>query len=276
MLHCTKALDFDPINGYAAVQHSERLLVSDLDIGSASVTKPIRRAGRRNAPVLPGLPSDHVATPTVLADPAAPIAVAASEDRSPEDLLPGSGAIVPDPVPDLTTSSIPPAADPAVHLIEEADMDAVNTMNETAQHAANTAADNGRALFADWSSRGKDAMEKSAKAWDELGAFYRGNIEAMVESSRIAAKGFESFGQHAAELTRKSLEEATAATKTMSQVKSPTEFMKLQGDLARSAFDAMVAETSRSTETMLKLAGDVAQPMANRMAVAADRMKTLG
>ena len=221
--------------------------MSDSDSKSASAPKPVRRGvPRRSAAVLPGLPSTP--EPEALS----PVALAVAEAA------------------DLPTAPVsPPAAVPAVHAIEEVTMDAVNT-------TADTAADKGRALFADWNSRGKDAVEKSTKAWDELGAFYRGNIEAMVESSRIATKGFESFGQHAAELTRKSLEEATAAAKTMSQTKSPTEFMKLQGDLARSAFDAMVAETSRSTETMLKLAGDVAQPMASRLAVAADKMKTLG
>ena len=225
--------------------------MSDSDSKSASAPKPVRRGvPRRSMAVLPGLPS----TP------------------EPEAVAPAVAEAA-----DLPTVPVsPPAAVPAVHAIEEVTMDAVNTTADTVNAAADTAADKGRALFADWNSRGKDALEKSTKAWDELGAFYRGNIEAMVESSRIAAKGFESFGQHAAELTRKSLEDATAAAKTMSQTKSPTEFMKLQGDLARSAFDAMVAETSRSTETMLKLAGDVAQPMASRLAVAADKMKTLG
>ena len=35
----------------------------------------------------------------------------------------------------------------------------------------------------------------------------------------------------------------------------------------------MVAETSKNTEAMLKLAGEVAQPISNRLALAADRFK---
>ena len=37
--------------------------------------------------------------------------------------------------------------------------------------------------------------------------------------------------------------------------------------------DAMVAETSKSTELMLKLANDVAQPISNRVALAAEKVR---
>ena len=94
-----------------------------------------------------------------------------------------------------------------------------------------------------------------------------------IESTKIAARGIEAMSQDAAAYTRKSFEGATAAMRTLAAVKSPTEFMKLQSDYARSMMDAMIAETSRSTEAMLKLAGEVAQPISNRMAIAADKMK---
>ena len=58
-------------------------------------------------------------------------------------------------------------------------------------------------------------------------------------------------------------------------MKSATDFFKLQGDYARSAFDAAVAESARLSETVLKLAGDVAEPLNSRYAVAAERVKTL-
>ena len=97
----------------------------------------------------------------------------------------------------------------------------------------------------------------------------------LVESSRIAAKGFETLGQEAAEYSRKSFESATAAMKTLATVKSPTEFFKLQSDFVRGAFDSYVAEASKNTEAVLKLAGDAAQPLSNRFAVAAEKVKTV-
>jgi len=129
-------------------------------------------------------------------------------------------------------------------------------------------------LFGDMNDRAKSAMEKTGKIAEEMTDFAKGNVEALVESSRIAAKGFESLGQDAAEFGRKSFESATANFKTLATVKSPTEFFKLQSDFLRQSFDSIVAEASKGTETMLKLAGDAAQPLSNRVAVATDKVKT--
>ena len=131
-----------------------------------------------------------------------------------------------------------------------------------------------QALFADWNDRTKAAVEKSTKIVEEANEFAKGNLEAVVESSRIAAKGFETLGQDAAEYGRKSFESATAALKTLATVKSPAEFFKLQSDFVRGAFDSYVAEASKNTEAVLKLAGDAAQPLSNRFAVAAEKVKT--
>ena len=52
--------------------------------------------------------------------------------------------------------------------------------------------------------------------------------------------------------------------------------MKMQGDFARQSFDKMVAEASRGTEAMMKLFGEITQPISNRVALAADKMKVGG
>ncbi len=164
----------------------------------------------------------------------------------------------------------PPATVMAEPLIEDETMDTIDT---TATDAAEQMTGRGQAVFADMNDRAKGAMEKSTRMAEELGSFSKGNLEAIVESSKIAAKGLETLGQGAAEFSRKQFESATAAMKTLAATRSPTEFMKLQSDYARSMFDTMVAETSKSTELLLKLANDVAQPLSNRAAIAADKMK---
>ncbi len=66
-------------------------------------------------------------------------------------------------------------------------------------------------------------------------AFNKENLEAVVESSKIAAKGAETLGQGAADYAKRSFEQVSQVMQTLSSVKSPTEFMKLQSDFARSA-----------------------------------------
>jgi phasin family protein len=151
----------------------------------------------------------------------------------------------------------------------------MNTQTRKAAEAAQTAADQIKTVFGDVNARAKTAMEKNAKIAEELAELARGNVEAMVASSKLAAKGVESMSQDAATYSRKSFEDASAAFKSFANVKSATDFFKLQGDFARSAFDSAVAESARVSETVLKLAGDVAEPLTSRYAVTAERVKTL-
>lgn len=175
--------------------------------------------------------------------------------------------------------SAPTAAAPADLVQEEVTVTdtTVNTAAQDSGAAANTATDaatkGAQALLGDMTGRAKDAMNKSATMFAELNSFNKGNIEAMVESGRIAFTGMQTLAQAQAAYVRKQFEEATAAAKTLATVKSPTEFVKLQGEFVRQQFDGMVAETSRSTETMLKLAGEVVQPISNRFALAAEKVR---
>jgi phasin family protein len=137
------------------------------------------------------------------------------------------------------------------------------------------AADQFKTVFGDANERAKTAMEKGAKIAEEIADLTRGNVEAIVASSKVAAKGVETLSQDAAEFGRKSFEEASATLKSFAEVKSATDFFKLQSDYARSAFDAAVAETARASEAFLKIAGDVAEPITSRYTVAAERVKTL-
>ena len=133
--------------------------------------------------------------------------------------------------------------------------------------------DKAQAMFGDMTARFKTAFEKSSKMSEELVDFTKGNVEAIVASARVAAKAGESFGQDAAEYSKKHFENATAAFKSFAAVKSPTELFQLQSDFAKSSFDSAVAEASRISESMLKVAGEIVQPLSNRYAVAAEKFK---
>ena len=151
----------------------------------------------------------------------------------------------------------------------------MTTQTRKAADAGFAAAEQIKTVVTEANDRAKTAMEKNAKIIEELAELSRGNVEALVASSKLAAKGVETLSQDAANYSRARFEDATAAFKSFTDVKSATDFFKLQGDFARSAFDSAVAESARVSENVLKLAGDVAEPLTSRYAVAADRVKTL-
>ena len=166
------------------------------------------------------------------------------------------------------------SAKPAVKAIKTGVKIMTTQTNKTAA-AGFAAAEQIKTVVTEANDRAKTAMEKNAKIIEELAELGRGNVEALVASSKVAAKGAETLSQDAANYSRARFEEATAAFKSFTDVKSATDFFKLQGDFARTAFDSAVAESARVSEAMLKLAGDVAEPLTSRYAVAADRVKTL-
>jgi phasin family protein len=181
-------------------------------------------------------------------------------------------------------ASAAPKSAPKTHVAAKAiptQTQGNTVMNDTiakAQEAAKTFAadttERATAMFGDMNVRAKDAMAKGSKAVEEMVEFSKGNLEAMVASGRVAAKGAQDIAKYSADYGRKSIEDATATAKKFAGVKSPTEFFQLQSEVAKTSLDAFVGEASKFTESYLKLMGEVMQPVQNRVAVAVEKVKT--
>ena len=129
-------------------------------------------------------------------------------------------------------------------------------------------------LFADANGRAQDAVKRSQRVAEELADLARSNVEAIVESSRVAAEGARSIGQDVVAKSRDGVEQAADAIRSLAEAKSPTEYLQLQGDFARASFDRMVAESSKLTESFVKLAGEAFQPLSNRASANAERFNS--
>lgn len=145
------------------------------------------------------------------------------------------------------------------------------TMTDTSAFAGTEKA---QAILGDFNARAKTAAEKGAKFVEEMTSLTKGNVEAIVASGKIAAKGVEEFGAEAAAYSKTSFEKTTGMFKSLSAVKSPADLMQIQSEYAKSSFDAMVAESSKLTESFVKLATEVMQPLSSRFAIAAEKVKS--
>jgi phasin family protein len=119
----------------------------------------------------------------------------------------------------------------------------------------------------------KDMMEKNMKSVTEMSEFAKGNVEALMESAKATAAAAETLTTHMVEASKKAAEEAQAAFKSMSASKTPNEFFAAQNEYAKAQFDKAVASASHLTETWLKLAGEVVQPLSSRVALATETLK---
>jgi phasin family protein len=226
-------------------------------------------AAVKPAPVAPKTESAPKAQPAVT--PAAS-AIAAEPKGMPEPAAKPSPA--PEVKPETAKQQVAPIAASAGTKGTSSMNEAINKAQETTQKLAADGTARVQAMFGEASERAKGAYEKGIKATEEFTEFSKGNVEALVESSKLAAKAVETLGQEAADYARKSFENSTAAFKTFASAKSPTELFKLQSDYLKSSFDSAVAESSKVTEAWLKLAGEIVQPVSNRFAVAMEKART--
>lgn len=149
----------------------------------------------------------------------------------------------------------------------------LKTMNDTVKKFADEAKTRAEALTADFNEKAKEAFAKSSKIAEEAVEFNKANVEALVESGKIAAKGIETLGQEGVSFARKSFEDTTAALKGYTAVKTPADFFKLYAENSKKAFDAAVAQTSKTSELVVKLTNDSFAPISNRVSVITSKMK---
>ena len=136
-------------------------------------------------------------------------------------------------------------------------------------------ADRFQSLFGDAGTRGTEFATKGQQAIAQLSDLAKSNVEAMVEAGRIAATGARSIGEDAIASSRQNLELASTNAKSLAAATSPTEFFQLQTELARASFDRMVAQSSKMTEQVVKLAGEAIQPISTRASINAERINEL-
>lgn len=150
-----------------------------------------------------------------------------------------------------------------------------NTNNWFAGFNAIPATGSFQTLFADAGERGQEAVKRSQKAIEELTEVSKGNVEAIVDAGKIAVEGARSLGQDVVETSREGVEKAADAVRALAEAKSASEFLQLQSEFARAQFDRFVAESSRLTETFVKLAGEAIQPIQTRATLNAERINKL-
>jgi phasin family protein len=136
-------------------------------------------------------------------------------------------------------------------------------------------ADKFQTLFAGAGEKSQEVVRKGQAFAETLTETARANMEAVVESSKIAAAGARDLGTEIVATTKAGVEQTTAAVKTLAEAKSPTEFFQLQSEMMKASFDRFVAEGSKLTEQMVKLAGEASQPLSNRASVNAEKFSEL-
>ncbi len=131
---------------------------------------------------------------------------------------------------------------------------------------------NAKEAFAAGSERFEQAQAQMMTMFGSFGDLAKGNMEAFSAAAAAATKGFEVLTQAATGYTK----DATAATQetfaALRTAKTPKEFFELNQTRAKAHYDHFAGEASKMTELLVKVAGEVSQPISNRYAVAMDQV----
>lgn len=266
------------------------------------VSKPVAMSETAVTTPMAATPEPVAFDPTAVVPLAAPVAADPLFKKpatvAPLPLLPASPSVVaPASVPSSAATPVPtttPATSPAPPVTSAEPVRSSNvtplrkgnfmaTMQDTANETvktftnnAETAVHTGKAAMEQVATRSREALEHGVKSLDDMTNLAKGNVEAMLASSKAATHGFEQIAQQVADYARKSFEETAAAARALTTVKTPNELMQLQNDFAKGQFDRAVHEMSKLSEAMVKMMGDVMEPVQNRAATATETMKSAG
>ncbi|WP_108788733.1 TIGR01841 family phasin [Erythrobacter sp. Alg231-14] len=127
-------------------------------------------------------------------------------------------------------------------------------------------------MAADMQTRAKTAYAKAGVFAGEAGEFNKANLDAVVESGKIFFNGAQELVRENVETGKNVVEIVTEDAKKVAAIKSPTELVQLQGELARRNFDAVVSFGSQRTEAWVKLYNEAFAPISNRVSVAAEKV----
>ncbi|MGQ9369759.1 phasin family protein [Azospirillum sp. ST 5-10] len=115
----------------------------------------------------------------------------------------------------------------------------------------------------------REQMEKASaqmlKGYEDLAALTKENVDALVLSGTIVAKGAEEAGKQMAAFTQSSMEKSVAVGKAAFTVKTLRELIELQNAFVKQSVDAMVSETAKMQELSAKIANEALAPISARV-----------
>ena len=201
---------------------------------------------------------------------------------APKPKLPARSAVTPGPR--KREAAIPPAAAP-VSARTLPTKPATTTSNPTPTTAPNpevqtqTSPKGASAMnnsFENVTASAREQLEKASqtayKSYEDLSKLQKDNWDAVVAASQIWVKGAENVSKAWVSFAQESMENAATTAKAMVGVKSLREAVDLQTDFAKGNFDKFVAESTKLSEAVVKVANDAMEPITARVNVTVEKL----
>mgnify|MGYP006274168031 FL=1 len=120
----------------------------------------------------------------------------------------------------------------------------------------------------------KEGFEKSLAAFNDVSAFQKESVDAVIASATAATKSIEEINTNMVSFAKKSMEDSVSAAKSMASAKSVQELIEIHADYTKSALDGYLAEMNKTTDLMSGMFKDSFKPLNDRMAAAVEMMQS--
>ena len=117
----------------------------------------------------------------------------------------------------------------------------------------------------------KAGAQAAAKGYGDLTGFGKDNVQAVMTSGAILAKGMQDLNDVWRGLARASVEDAVGATKALFGCKTLPEMIEVQTGLARAQYEKFVEDSRRLSAMSAKLAENASAPITARVTVAVEK-----
>lgn len=96
--------------------------------------------------------------------------------------------------------------------------------------------------------------------FDQVTKMNQDVISAMTASSSVATKGLQKIATETTDFTKKSYEDSTAVAEKLAAAKSVETALEIQGDFAKTAYEAFVAQSTKLGELYTNMAKEAYAP----------------
>jgi phasin family protein len=259
-----------------------------------SKQKPNLVAQKRPADAAPVAPAPKVTAPQVVATPtpevaakaALPVAATAAPEvavkAAPEVAVKAAVPVAAKAAPEVAVKTAPvvapkPEARPSAAVAKPVPVASVEHLPKIPKPVVEALASPVRSEPASkppqplTSKVSKMTTTPTFNGYDNIAAFGKANMDALIQANKVFAKGLEEISKEVLHLTQSSIESATAATKAMFAAKSLKDVVELNANFTKSHFDKLVTNSTKLGEMGVKLATDTIAPITARVNTAVEK-----
>ncbi|MEM6603194.1 MAG: phasin family protein [Pseudomonadota bacterium] len=111
----------------------------------------------------------------------------------------------------------------------------------------------------------KSGIDSIAKNVDTFSSFAKDNLDAMMQSANIAAKGAEKITAEAVAASKQNMEQTIAAAKEFSNVRTIDQFVTIQTQLSKQAFEQCVEQATKLGDLFISVSKEASEPLDGRL-----------